>query len=104
MNSHSFLPFGDKQNHRNPFALNNTSVLQQQEANGTSKPALGDSYLRSRALTKAQQGNYIEAIALLSQLIHRHPHNAIDYNNRGLIYFQVAKPKKPFVIIIQRWN
>ncbi|WP_017316975.1 tetratricopeptide repeat protein [Mastigocladopsis repens] len=96
MNSHSFLPFGDKQNHRNPFALNNTNILQKQGANGSSKSAFGDSYLRSYALTKARQGNYIEAIALLSQLIHRHPHNAIDYNNRGLIYFQSGETQKAF--------
>lgn len=47
-----------------------------------------DNCLRSSALEKAQQGHYIDAIALLSQLINRHPHNAIDYNNRGLVYFQ----------------
>lgn len=42
----------------------------------------------------AQQGDYTEAIALLSQLICRHPHNAVDYNNRGLIYFQSGKSQK----------
>jgi tetratricopeptide (TPR) repeat protein len=47
-----------------------------------------DSCLRSLAWAKAQQGDYAEAIALLSQLIDRHPHDAIDYNNRGLVYFQ----------------
>ncbi|MGH7998824.1 MAG: tetratricopeptide repeat protein [Brasilonema sp.] len=96
MNSHSSFPFGDEQNHRNPFVSNNTSVLQQQGANGSSKSGFGDSYLRSHALTKARQGNYTEAIALLNQLIHRHPHNAIDYNNRGLIYFQSGESQKAF--------
>lgn len=47
-----------------------------------------DICLRSSAMEKAQQGKYIYAIALLSQLINRHPHDAIDYNNRGLVYFQ----------------
>ena len=47
-----------------------------------------DACLRSSAWAKAQQGYYTEALTLLSQLINRHPHNAIDYNNRGLIYFQ----------------
>ncbi len=47
-----------------------------------------DSCLRSSAWAKAQQGDYTEAIGLLSQLIDRHPHTAIDYNNRGLVYFQ----------------
>jgi len=47
-----------------------------------------DRCLRSSAWAKAQEGDYTEAIALLSQLINRHPHDAIDYNNRGLVYFQ----------------
>ena len=47
-----------------------------------------DRLLRATASAKAQQGSYPEAIALLSQLLHRDPQNAIDYNNRGLIYFQ----------------
>lgn len=47
-----------------------------------------DSYLRSWAAKKMRQRSYAEAIAILSQLIARHPENAIDYNNRGLVYFQ----------------
>ncbi|MBV8885345.1 MAG: tetratricopeptide repeat protein, partial [Chroococcidiopsidaceae cyanobacterium CP_BM_RX_35] len=47
-----------------------------------------DESLRNWAWEKAQQGNYTEAIALLNQLIDRRPHSAIDYNNRGLLYFQ----------------
>jgi len=47
-----------------------------------------DSDLRSCALARSQQGDFALAIDLLSQLIYRHPENAIDYNNRGLIYFQ----------------
>lgn len=50
--------------------------------------SLPDKFLRSYARSKAQQGNYTAAIALLDQLIARHPEAAIDYNNRGLIYFQ----------------
>lgn len=50
--------------------------------------SLPDKFLRSYARTKAQQGNYTAAIALLAELIARHPDDAIDYNNRGLIYFQ----------------
>ncbi|ARV58449.1 hypothetical protein BZZ01_07175 [Nostocales cyanobacterium HT-58-2] len=95
MNSHSFFPSRDEQNHRNPFALH-TNVLQQEGSNGRSQSAFGESYLRSYALKKARQGNYTEAIALLSQLIHRHPQNAIDYNNRGLIYFQSGETQKAF--------
>ncbi|HLO85927.1 MAG TPA: tetratricopeptide repeat protein [Nostocaceae cyanobacterium] len=53
-----------------------------------------ESGLRSRALKLAQQGEYTEAIALLNQLIYRHPESAIDYNNRGLIYFQSGDREK----------
>lgn len=49
---------------------------------------LPDRCLRSVGREQAAQGNYGEAIALLSHLIDRHPDNAIDYNNRGLVYFQ----------------
>lgn len=52
--------------------------------------------LRNFALNSAQNGDYSEAIALLSQLIHRYPQNAIDYNNRGLIYFQSGESDKAF--------
>lgn len=47
-----------------------------------------DKSLRALAHNHAKQGNYQEAIALFTQLIHRHPTDAINYNNRGLIYFQ----------------
>lgn len=52
------------------------------------EPMLEQRYLRSCALKLAQQGDYTKAIALLSHLIDHHPENAVDYNNRGLIYFQ----------------
>lgn len=47
-----------------------------------------DTCLRSSAWDKVQQGDYTEAITLLSQLIDRHPDHAINYNNRGLVFFQ----------------
>jgi tetratricopeptide (TPR) repeat protein len=50
--------------------------------------AESDSELRRQAQAKAQQGDYAEAISVLSQLIDRHPHDAVNYNNRGLVYFQ----------------
>lgn len=53
-----------------------------------------DQSLRSRAHRKAKQGDYTGAIALLTQLIARHPNRAIDYNNRGLIYFQCGQREK----------
>ncbi len=44
--------------------------------------------LRQLAREKVQQGNYAQAIEIFNCLIDRHPSDANDYNNRGLIYFQ----------------
>ena len=61
---------------------------------GLSSLELDDSYFRSCALKLADDGNYTEAIALLNQLINHNPHNAIDYNNRGLIFFKNGNHEK----------
>ncbi|MBW4520869.1 MAG: tetratricopeptide repeat protein [Scytolyngbya sp. HA4215-MV1] len=45
-------------------------------------------HLRQRALMKAQQGHFAEAIAVFDRLITANPNSAIDYNNRGLVHFQ----------------
>lgn len=42
--------------------------------------------LRACIKAKAEQEDHRAAIALLNQLIIRHPNSAIDYNNRGLMY------------------
>ncbi|MGH2412381.1 MAG: tetratricopeptide repeat protein [Brasilonema sp.] len=46
-----------------------------------------DEQLRSLVKEKAQQKDYAAAIVLLNDLIERHPNSALDYNNRGLMYF-----------------
>jgi tetratricopeptide (TPR) repeat protein len=94
MNSHSFLADDDQQSKQYKYVLNSTNKVQKERKNDRSESTLGDNYLRSFALKLAQQGDYTEAIALLTQLISRHPHNAIDYNNRGLIYFQSGERQK----------
>ncbi len=43
--------------------------------------------LQSLVKKCAESGDYAEAIALLTQLIHHHPDIAVHYNNRGLMYF-----------------
>ncbi|MEH2408366.1 tetratricopeptide repeat protein [Nostoc sp.] len=96
MNIHSFLADDDQQNKQYKYVINNTNKAQEYRKNDRSESSLGDSYLRSFALRLAKQGNYTEAIALLTQLISRHPHNAVDYNNRGLIYFQSGEIEKAF--------
>lgn len=52
------------------------------------EPTEQDRLLRQRSLTEARRGNYQTAIESLNLLIERNPRNAIDYNNRGLVYFQ----------------
>jgi tetratricopeptide (TPR) repeat protein len=44
--------------------------------------------LKNYVRAKANQGNYVVAIALLDQLIALRPDNAVHYNNRGLMHFR----------------
>ena len=44
--------------------------------------------LRKQALACAHRGDYATAIDLFSQLLAQNPTSAIDYSNRGLVYFQ----------------
>lgn len=94
MNIHPFLASDNQQNDQSKYVLNSTNKIPEQRKNDRSESTLEDSYLRSCALRSAQQGDYTEAIAMLSQLIYRHPDNAVDYNNRGLIYFQSSETRK----------
>ncbi|MEH2183282.1 tetratricopeptide repeat protein [Nostoc sp.] len=94
MNIHSFLADDDQQSKQYKYVLNTTNKVEGRRKSDRSKSNFADSYLRSFALKLAQQGDYTEAIALLSQLISCNPHNAVDYNNRGLIYFQSGERQK----------
>ncbi len=94
MKTHPFFEFSQQQIPLYQKVTKSTIKSQEQGVNISGESALGDTYLRSSALRSAQQGNYTEALVLLSQLIHRHPQNAIDYNNRGLIYFQSGETQK----------
>lgn len=71
-----------------PCPQGNTSWHHQPYVASSEPQLLPDKCLRTCARSKAQQGDYKSAIALLDQLINRHPDNAIDYNNRGLVFFQ----------------
>ncbi|MBW4646093.1 MAG: tetratricopeptide repeat protein [Goleter apudmare HA4340-LM2] len=88
MNNHSFLASDGQGNYLDKKVNNISLEYREYGDHDCDNSVLGDSYLRSSALKSAQQGDDIKAIALLSQLIDRHPDNAVDYNNRGLIYFQ----------------
>ncbi|HBL58523.1 MAG TPA: hypothetical protein DDZ80_08405 [Cyanobacteria bacterium UBA8803] len=50
--------------------------------------------LRTSVQRKVKQGDYNGALGLLTQLIRYHPTHAVDYNNRGFIYFQMGMPEK----------
>lgn len=52
------------------------------------EPTEQDRLLRQRSLTEAHRGNHQTALEGLNLLVERNPHSAIDYNNRGLVYFQ----------------
>jgi tetratricopeptide (TPR) repeat protein len=97
MNSYSFLTSGTQKNKRHNLVLKRACDATGQKSKDTGASALGENYLRSWALNSARQGDYTEAIALLSELIDRCPENAIDYNNRGLIYFQSGEMPKALV-------
>ncbi|MBN4001872.1 tetratricopeptide repeat protein [Nostoc sp. LPT] len=94
MNIHSFLADDDQQSKQYKYVLDTTNKVLDRRKRDRSKSNFGDNDLRSFALKLAQQGDYTEAIALLSQLICRNPHNAVNYNNRGLIYFQSGERQK----------
>lgn len=55
-----------------------------------------DQQLRHWAKEALAAGDYPKAIAFLSQVIVRLPLSALDYNNRGLIYFYGGQIKKAF--------
>jgi tetratricopeptide (TPR) repeat protein len=96
MNSYTFLASGDEQHYSKKSVAKSTSTFnaQYQDAIGSESCAAEDSYLRSCALKFAKQGDYIDAIALFNHLIHRQPENAVNYNNRGLVYFQYGEREK----------
>ncbi|WP_265263738.1 tetratricopeptide repeat protein [Spirulina subsalsa] len=54
-------------------------------------PPFFERYLRSLVLEHSNLGNYTMAIALLDELIACNPDSAMDYNNRGLMYFNCGE-------------
>lgn len=70
---------------KNPRRLVNHQPVSQINQQETSES------LRLSANHKVRLGEYQDAIALFSQLIRRNPCSANDYNNRGLIYYQIGQ-------------
>ncbi|MBN3963456.1 tetratricopeptide repeat protein [Nostoc sp. NMS8] len=92
------MPIASKilQKNSRAFVLSNTISDLEQNPKESSKLVFDKNYLRSSALNLAQKGYYHEAIALFNKLLDRDSNNAIDYNNRGLIYFQSGEKQKAF--------
>ncbi|MBF2064151.1 MAG: tetratricopeptide repeat protein [Calothrix sp. C42_A2020_038] len=96
MNTHTFLASDDEQHYSDKCIANTKDNVRHQEASINNDCIVGDGNLRSCALRFARLGDYREAISLLNQLLKRNPENAIDYNNRGLIYYQCGERQKAF--------
>lgn len=94
MNAHAFINWQDQNREWSPMSRQNKRRLAPVALvpGKDSKPS--DQSLRASAHRKAKQGDYLGAITLLTQLITRHPNRAVDYNNRGLIYFQSGQKEK----------
>lgn len=52
---------------------------------------ISEQNLRASLKENFHHKNYAVAIALLTELINHNPHNAKDYNNRGLMHFKVGE-------------
>ncbi|WP_088243697.1 tetratricopeptide repeat protein [Calothrix rhizosoleniae] len=96
MKSQSFFASGEPQDYQCNSVLNTISIIRKYHPQVEEEVVLADRDLRAYALKSAKKGDYTDAITLLSQLINRHPQNAVDYNNRGLIYFQSGDRHKAF--------
>lgn len=90
-----------KQKNSREFADSTTTNALEDATKRSSELVFDEKYLRSSALKLAQQGQYRKAIAVFSQLIDYDSNNAIDFNNRGLIYFQIGEKEKAFCVRIQ---
>lgn len=94
MNAHAFLNWQDQNREWSPMPRQGQRRLAPVELVPGKDRHPSDQSLRTCAQRKAKQGDYTSAIVLLTQLITRHPNRAIDYNNRGLIYFQSGQREK----------
>jgi len=96
MEQYSFLAADDQMYKSYKSVNKNTISSPDCVVKGDDDLPRGENFLRSCALKLAQRREYHQAIALLSGLIDCYPDNAVDYNNRGLIYFQSGQIHKAF--------
>ena len=78
--------------HRRRQHLEGTSATQQTPQPAVwLEPSEQNRLLRQRSLNEARKGNFTDAIEGLDLLLERNPLSAVDYNNRGLVYFQCGQ-------------
>ncbi|MGV0026350.1 tetratricopeptide repeat protein [Phormidesmis priestleyi] len=64
------------------------------------EPSEQDRLLRQRSLSEARKGNFMDAIEGFNLLLKRNPSSSVDFNNRGLVYFQSGQ----FVAALADYN
>lgn len=94
MKSHTFVNRQDHNRKWSPMPRRVPSYLSSVKLAPRQNQNLSVQSLRASAQRKAKQGDYNTALALLTQAIQCHPNRASDYNNRGLIYFQMGQREK----------
>lgn len=75
--------FYNQANYRQP-----PFFLPEQTNSQLTSGASSETEIRSYIEETMSQGDYAVAISLIDELIARHPESAINYNNRGLMYFR----------------
>lgn len=74
-----------------PIEAEESRILPQDSSFCSLESLLAARQLRLCVKEQVTQQNYLAAIALLDRLIARYPNSAIDYNNRGLMYFYAGQ-------------
>lgn len=88
MNADSFVHRKNQNRQWSPMPRKNQRSLAPVKLVSPKSQKHSEESLRATASSKAKQGDYAGAIALFGQLIDRNPTNAVDYNNRGLMYLR----------------
>lgn len=94
MNANTFVYRKDPNRQWSPMPRKNQKRLAPVKLVSRKCPTQSVQSLRASAHRKVKQGDFTGAIALFTQLITCNPTSAVDYNNRGLIYFQSGQREK----------
>lgn len=83
--------FYNQTNHQQPASWQDKTISN--EINSVPQPSTvaSERQIRRCIEENVSSRNYVVAISLLDELIDRYPTKAINYNNRGSIYFRLAR-------------